>query len=44
MGTSSSRDRISVDLRGLKAALLAQARAKGVTPSDFIRKRPANPS
>lgn len=37
MGTSSSRDRISVDLRGLKVALLVQASAKGVTPSDFIR-------
>lgn len=34
---SASRDRISVDLRGLKAALIEQARAQGVTPSDFIR-------
>jgi hypothetical protein len=33
----SSRDRISVDLRGLKAVLVAQARAKGVTPSDLVR-------
>ena len=33
----SSRDRISVDLRGLRAALLAQARARGVTPSDLVR-------
>ena len=33
----SSRDRISVDLRGLRAALFAQARARGVTPSDMVR-------
>ena len=33
----SSRDRISVDLRGLRAALLAQARARGVTPSTLVR-------
>ncbi len=33
----SPRDRISVDLRGLKAALLARARARGVSPSEFIR-------
>jgi hypothetical protein len=33
----SSRDRISVDLRGLKAALLAQSAAKRLTPSDFVR-------
>jgi hypothetical protein len=33
----SSRDRISVDLRGLKAALLAQSAAKKLTPSDFVR-------
>ena len=43
--TPSSRDRISVDLRGLRAALLDQARARGVTPSDLVRgawlKRPA---
>lgn len=37
MTASASRDRISVDLRGMKAALLAQARARGFTPSDFIR-------
>ncbi len=34
---SSSRDRISVDLRGLKAALFERARAVGVTPSGFVR-------
>ena len=33
----SSRDRISVDLRGLRAALLDQARDRGVTPSDLVR-------
>ena len=33
----SSRDRISVDLRGLRPALLAQARVRGVTPSDLVR-------
>ena len=33
----SSRDRISVDLRGMKAALVTQARAKGATPSDLVR-------
>jgi hypothetical protein len=33
----SSRDRISVDLRGLKAALVARARAQGVSPSDVVR-------
>ena len=35
--TTSSRDRISVDLRGLRAALLAQARARGVTPLNLVR-------
>ena len=35
--TPSSRDRISVDLRGLRAVLLDQARARGVTPSDLVR-------
>ena len=35
--TPSSRDRISVDLRGLKAALFEQARARGVSPSDLVR-------
>jgi hypothetical protein len=34
---SSSRDRISVDLRGLKAALIVRAQGKGVSPSDFVR-------
>jgi hypothetical protein len=34
---SSSRDRISVDLRGLKAALVARAREQGVSPSEFVR-------
>jgi hypothetical protein len=33
----SSRDRISVDLRGLKAELVEQARARGVSPSDLVR-------
>ena len=33
----SSRDRLSVDLHGLKAALLERARALGVTPSGFVR-------
>ena len=33
----SSRDRISVDLHGLKAALLDRAQALGVTPSRFVR-------
>jgi len=28
---------ISVDLRGLKAALLERSRAQGQTPSDFVR-------
>ena len=35
--TSSSRDRISVDLHGLKAALVERARAVGLTPSGFVR-------
>ena len=35
--TPSSRDRISVDLRGLKAALFEQARARGVSPSGLVR-------
>jgi hypothetical protein len=34
---SSSRDRISVDLRGLKAALVTRAREQGVSPSEFVR-------
>jgi hypothetical protein len=33
----SSRDRISVDLRGLKAALFERARALGVSPSGLVR-------
>lgn len=33
----SSRDRLSVDLRGLKAALLERARALGVSPSALVR-------
>lgn len=36
--TESSRDRISVDLQGLKPALLACAQARGVSPSELIRK------
>jgi len=35
--TPSTRDRISVDLRGLKAVLFEQARARGVSPSDLVR-------
>ena len=35
--TPSSRDRISVDLRGLKAALFERARGRGVSPSDLVR-------
>lgn len=34
----SSRDRISVDLQGLKAALHERARASGTTPSALIRE------
>ena len=34
----SSRDRISVDLRGLKAPLFEQARARGVSPSGLVRE------
>jgi hypothetical protein len=33
----SSRDRISVDLRGLKAALFERARTLGVSPSGVVR-------
>lgn len=33
----SSRDRISVDLRGLKAALFERAQALGVSPSGLVR-------
>lgn len=34
----SLRDRISVDLRGLKPSLLALASAQGVSPSDLVRR------
>src|SRR5262245_25891128 len=34
---SSSRDRITVDLRGSRAALVARARGQGVTPSALLR-------
>ena len=33
----TSQDRISVDLRGLRAALFEQARTRGVSPSDLVR-------
>lgn len=36
--TPSSRDRISVDLHGLKAALFARAQATGSSPSDLVRQ------
>lgn len=36
--TRTSRDRISVDLRGMRAALFMQARARGVSPSDVVRE------
>ena len=36
--TESSRDRISVDLQGLKPALLASAQTRGISPSELIRK------
>jgi hypothetical protein len=35
--TPSARDRISVDLRGLRAALFEQARARGLLPSTLVR-------
>ena len=35
--TPSSRDRISVDLRGLKAPLFERAQARGVSPSELVR-------
>ena len=35
--TPSSRDRISVDLRGLKAPLFKRAQALGVSPSGLVR-------
>ncbi len=34
----SSRNRISVDLQGLKALLIERAQALGVSPSDLVRK------
>ena len=34
---ASSRDRISVDLHGLKAALFDQVQVRGVSLSDFVR-------
>ena len=34
----SQRDRISVDLHGLRAALYEQARVLGVSPSDLVRR------
>ncbi|MCV2366963.1 hypothetical protein [Roseateles oligotrophus] len=34
----SARDRISVDLRGLKAALFEQAHTLGISPSDLVRE------
>ena len=33
----SARDRISVDLHGLKAALFKRAQALGVSPSGLVR-------
>ena len=35
--TPSSRDRISVDLHGLRAALFERARASGISPSKLVR-------
>ena len=35
--TPSSRDRISVDLHGLRAALFERARARGISPSKLVR-------
>jgi hypothetical protein len=32
-----ARDRLTIDLRGLKPALLARARSLGVSPSDVVR-------
>ena len=34
----SSRDRISVDLHGLKPALMEHAQALGVSPPELVRK------
>ncbi len=36
--TTSTRDRISVDLQGLKAALQARSEATGLSPSDLVRQ------
>ncbi|MCR5867633.1 hypothetical protein [Aquincola sp. J276] len=35
---TSPRDRITVDLQGLKGALMARAEADGVMPSQFVRQ------
>lgn len=35
---TKSRERISVDLQGLKPALLARSRDQGVSPSELVRK------
>lgn len=35
---TKSRERISVDLQGLKPALLAQSQAQGLSPSVLVRK------
>ena len=35
---TQSRERISVDLQGLKPALLARSQAQGMSPSDLVRK------
>src|SRR6218665_1071688 len=35
---TQSRERISIDLQGLKAALLARSQAQGVSPSELVRK------
>ena len=37
MKAPSSRELICVDLRGMKAAVVEHARARGVTPSDLVR-------
>ena len=35
---AKSRERISIDLQGLKPALLARSQAQGVSPSELVRK------
>ena len=35
---TKSRERISIDLQGLKPALLARSQAQGVSPSELVRK------